>query len=278
MNKKEQTNYRAANMSAPENSSAEHRELINENEQLRAEIKASQVRYAQLQAEVQGDLKNLDSKSTGGVLLNEILQHTDLDEVLTQLRSTFELLGHSEDRILTMTNAQRSRLQGAGVRRYGFIDKVSDLVQENPEFLPGFISKNDIEGLIHQIEQLRNIMATAQQILRVATDYYLLSSDEAYRLSRLYYLSVRDAAHNGILGAKSIFEMLRPLFHKTRTQREEPTEHQLERDVHALLHGPNDGEIVIENQSAHTTDGKRVVVDTAHKRNAQGEWKETEEG
>jgi len=37
-----------------------------------------------------------------------------------------------------LTTAERRRLRGSGVRRYGFIDKVSDVAEANPEFAPPF--------------------------------------------------------------------------------------------------------------------------------------------
>jgi hypothetical protein len=54
----------------------------------------------------------------------------------------------------------------------------------------------------------------------------------------------------------------------------EPTEKELERDVHALLHGKKDGKIVVENISPKTTAGVRKVVDDVSKSKAA--LKETE--
>ena len=157
------------------------------------------------------------------------------------------------------------------VRRYGFLDKVSDIAEGNPEFVPPFMNTAELKKLIRQIELLRNISANLEQLLRMTNDELLLTGDEAFRIALMYYNSVRDAARRHVQGAESLFNILRLFFNRRRTTSNEPTEKELERDEKALLHGKKDGEIVIKNENPHTTGGVHEVIDDVHK-------SQTEEG
>jgi len=191
------------------------------------------------------------------------------EEYLTAIRediqSAIELLQkHTDDSALSA--AERRRLLGSGVRRYGFIDKVSDVAAGNPEFIPPFMDTDELKKLIRQIELLRNISANLQQLLRMTNDELLLTGDEAFRIALMYYNSVRDASRRRVPGAMALFNMLQPFFKSaSRRRSDEPTEQEVERDVKALLHGKKDGEIIIKNESPHTTGGVHEVIDQVHK-------------
>jgi len=247
----------------------EHRKLINENERLRKELEAIKANYNDLH-------ENLSRLEDIHVDEKTLLNAEALETILASLNEILTYVSEMDINAFTMTSAQRRRLLGAGVRRLGFIQQASEIAAENPEFLQGFFTHEDLSNLNAQIGEIRKIMIALQKILRIMTDHYLLTSDEAFRLARLYYVSARDAARNGIPGALPIFNALRPLFQQSRIASDEPTDAEVERDLKALLHGHKDGEIIVENQSPHITEGKRVVVDKTHK--ATDHWKETEEG
>ena len=164
-----------------------------------------------------------------------------------------------------MSGAERQRMLGSGVRRYGFIDKVSDIAKVNPEFIPPFLDIDELKKAIRDIEDLRNISVTLQQLLQVNNDLFLIISNNAFRLALMYYNTVRDASRRRVPGAEALFRMLQPFFRRPRRTGEEPTEMELERDVKALLHGKKDGRIVIENETPRVQRGKHLVVDDTHK-------------
>ena len=164
----------------------------------------------------------------------------------------------------SLSEAERRRLRGSGVRRYGFIDKVSDLAGVNSAFIPPFMSLSELKNLIRQIEVFRDISSILQQMLRITTDNLLMTGDEAFRLALMYYNSVRDAARRRVPGADALFKILQLFFRRPRNTSEEPTESELERDIRALLHGHKDGKIVIENERPVKSRGKRIVLDEVH--------------
>ncbi|MDR0206763.1 MAG: hypothetical protein LBI45_05860 [Bacteroidales bacterium] len=167
---------------------------------------------------------------------------------------------------VALSEAERRRLQGSGIRRYGFIDKVSDLAAANTDFVPPFMSIDDLKDLVRQIEILRNTSANLQQLLRMVNDELLVTGDEAYRIALMYYNSVRDASRRRVPGAAALFNMLRPFFTSMgRRKTDEPTEKEIEKDVKALLHGKKEDEIIVKNEKPTTSGGMHEVIDEVHR-------------
>jgi hypothetical protein len=176
----------------------------------------------------------------------------------------------------TISDAERRRLLGSGVRRYGFIDKVSDIALVNSEYAPPFMNLPGLKNNLRLIEALRDIATRINQLSRFNSDLLLTYGDEAYRQALSYYNTVREAARSRTPGALEVYRMLQLYFKKMRNGAGEPTEPEVERDVRALLHGKKDGKIVIENETPHIVGGKHVVVDETHKDKAT--VRETESG
>ena len=175
-----------------------------------------------------------------------------------------------------LTHAERMRLLGSGVRRYGFIDKTSDIAAANPQFAPAFFTSAKLKNVIREIELLRNISGALAQMQRISDDVLLMVSDEAFQMALAYYNTVREAARRRQPGAQEIFRQLQLFFRRGRRDEEEPTEPEVERDVRALLKGRKEGRILIEKERPHLAGGKSVVADEIRK--PHGEWKATEEG
>jgi len=171
---------------------------------------------------------------------------------------------------------ERRRLQGLQARRYGFVDEVSDVIETNTQFLPSNVTQAAYKGRIRTFELVRNLNLTIQQISRMLSDIQLILGDQLFQMALSYYGSVASAARRRVPGAQELFDFLRSFFHRRRTVSEEPTEHKLEHDFHALEHGTKSGEIIIRNEGDHVVKGQRTVIDETYK--PEGHWKETEEG
>jgi len=197
--------------------------------------------------------------TTGGWLSVANLEQLfeDVDKILQDMRVDMQTEA--------LTHAERMRLLGSGVRRYGFIDKVSDVAEVNPEFAPPFYDGTTLKTKIREIEILRNLSAALAQMQRITDDVLLQVSDEAFQMALAYYNTVREAARRRQPGAQAVFNVLRLFFKRGRLTSDEPTEHEVERDVKALLHGKKDGEIVIKNERPHLVGGVRKVVDETHR-------------
>jgi hypothetical protein len=73
-----------------------------------------------------------------------------------------------------------------------------------------------------------------------------------------------------------LFRTLQPFFRRPKRSSAEPTEKELERDFHALIHGKKDGKLVIENVKPKLAGGIRKVADEKFTGGAQ--FKESAEG
>jgi len=94
-----------------------------------------------------------------------------------------------------LSSADRMRLNGSGVRRYGFIEKTADVAGEFPQFWPAIVGDTGkLKELVGEIEVLRNLFVWFRYLSRVVQDLLLLSGDEAFRLSGAYYAAARDGA------------------------------------------------------------------------------------
>jgi len=198
----------------------------------------------------------------------------ELEEMMKEINPI--VLGVINDVDNALSTVERMRKLGSGIRRYGFIDKVSDVATDNLQFAPKIFNVNDLKDDLRYIEQLRNMLLTINQFARALNDMLLIRGDDAFAKALLYYNSVRELSRRRVPGAEAIFRVLQPFFRKPRRPSEEPTEPEVERDVKALLKGKKEGKIVIEHERPHATGGKHVVVDETHK--AHGAWKETEKG
>jgi len=164
-----------------------------------------------------------------------------------------------------LSDADRRRLVGSGVRRYGFIDKMSDLMTVHTEFVPSFLDVEKFKKRLRMLEEVRNINSYLAQITRANTDVLLLLGDESFREAMMFYGSVRDASFRRVQGARELFHIMQQFYRRQKPTSEEPTESEVERDVRALLHNKKDGEIIIKNEKSHAEGGSHVVIDHTHK-------------
>ena len=178
-----------------------------------------------------------------------------------------------------LTLVQRRRKFGVGIRNYGFIEKVADLAAANPQFAQ-FFNIVDLRNAIKNVDVCRDLALALQGFQRMVTNSMLVYSDDAFTMSLIFYNMVRTMSRRGDPQAIQLFRTLSPFFERRRRTTEEPTTKELERDIHALLHGTKDGKIVIENVSPTATKGVRKVVDDVHtgkaliKESAEAEIKE----
>ena len=186
-----------------------------------------------------------------------------IERIKEYISAATDVFRYVSDNDLTL--AQRKRKVSAGVRNYGFISKTSELASDNPQFAKLFDVDN-LRNCILNIEECRNLIVMLQALLRMVSNSMMVYSDEGYSLSLIFYNNIRELSRRGNPEALEIFRLLQPFFRRSRKTSAEPSEKQLERDFHALMHGKKDGEIIIKNEMPTITKGKRVVVDETQKR------------
>jgi hypothetical protein len=193
----------------------------------------------------------------------------DTIEGITSIMNDFEDVAGNN-----LTAVQRRRKIGAGIKNYGFIEKVTDLAEANPQFAQ-FFRVADLRNAVRNIDMCRDLVLLLQSFVRLASNTMLIYSDEAFTMALIFYNMVREMSRRGDPAAMELFRTLQPFFRRPRRSSAEPTEKELERDLHALIHGKKDGKIVIENVKPKLAGGVRKVVDERFSDSEQ--FKETEE-
>ncbi|MDR0546468.1 MAG: hypothetical protein LBG77_02615 [Dysgonamonadaceae bacterium] len=160
-----------------------------------------------------------------------------------------------------LSPAERGRKIGAGIKNWGFVEACYASAKANPQFLPSYLPVADFTDAMDDFMRKRTLYMALQQFLQEVSDSMLTASDLAYRDALEYYNTLKVAAREKVPGAETEYKTLSVYFKRTKTVSAEPTEKQLERDIHALLHGSKDGKVVIENERPVVSGGKREVVD-----------------
>jgi hypothetical protein len=170
---------------------------------------------------------------------------------------------------------ERLRKNGLGIRNYGFTSIAYANASRNPQFVPSYLDMEVFNQAISDFRSKRDIIGWIRQLNTFVRDGMRVPADAAYSYALEYYGALREATRRGAVGAEAEFAELRPFFRRVRPMSTPPTEAQIERDLHALLHGTKDGELIVKNESPRTTGGKREVIDETHKE--QSSIRETKE-
>jgi hypothetical protein len=162
----------------------------------------------------------------------------------------------------TLSTLERRRLMGSGVKRYGYIDKVSDTASAYSQFWPADVVELDVlKEKLREIEVLRNLAVLFRWLTRVCEDRFLIVSDEAFQLANAYYGSVRIAARRKAPEAEQVFQLLRSFWNRPRKSSGDPTQKKVVSKVKALQNGTLQGEMLVKNVNDTIIEGDKLVLD-----------------
>jgi len=206
-----------------------------------------------------------------------LLPLPDLAEIRDNIQSAMEDFQDIANN--NLTPVQRRRKIGAGIRNYGFMEKVADLLEVNPQFAV-FFDPNDLRNAIMNFDECRNIALLLQSFVRLVTNTMLIYSDLGYTMASMYYNTVKEMSRRGDPTANALFRTLEPFFRRPKRPNTKTTMKQTERDVEGLLKGTKEGSILIENIAPKVTGGERKIIDNVRKGSLtykdQENFKETE--
>ena len=207
----------------------------------------------------------------------DLLPSEPMDIIMRQVNVYMREFRELSENNLTLV--QRRRKIGAGIRNYGFMEKVADLAAANPQYAQ-FFNIVDLRNAIKNVDICRDLALLLQAFQRMVSNSMLVYSDDAFTMATIFYRMVQTMSRRGDPQAIQLFRTLFPFFEKRRRGSAEPTKKEIEQHVHAFLNGTEDGEILIKNESPKLTKGARKVVEevnkskTAFKGTAEGEISE----
>ena len=114
-----------------------------------------------------------------------------------------------EDYAAHMRALDRSRVNGVGIKRQGFIERAYQLAVENTEFLPHWLTIEKFNDDHSHFVELRSLFDTGRQIQELLWNLIMQSADMVYTDALEFYDSVRSAAKRRIDAAESIHQELK---------------------------------------------------------------------
>jgi hypothetical protein len=179
-----------------------------------------------------------------------------------------------------LRSLDRKRLNGVGIKKQGFIERAYEFAQENPEFLPHYLTLAKFKEDGEYFLSFRMLVDLTDQIRELLWNITIESSDVWYTDALEFYSSVKEAAKRRVDPAETIYNALEVFFRKSKRLGEDGkpllTKKKLERDERAVASGKKDGRIVIENVRPKMTGGVHKVIDETFSDSEQ--YKETAEG
>ncbi len=118
-----------------------------------------------------------------------------------------------------LTKDERSGILKMGDKSLPTVQKVKSYMKTNPEFVPGYMDKEEFlkdEAVVSQLTPINNM---AEQLYSDIDDTLMLAGSEALGGALLYYGQVREADNKGVTSAKPIYDDLKKRFSKKKTKK-----------------------------------------------------------
>jgi hypothetical protein len=212
-------------------------------------------------------------------LLDKMLPMEIREQLVMKMNELAQIVNQAREDIAAQTG-RRSVAVGKGFRNYGFMMAANQSMNNFPELAPNFVYPGDFNAVVEDYLFARDVSERMLAISNDVRDIMNIFGNLGFDFALAYYSNVRSIAERTRdKTAISVFEILRRFFSRKRTPltSDEPTEMQLERDFHALLHGRKDGEIVIKNENPTLSGKVHEVVDDTHSPRSHNGLKETVE-
>jgi hypothetical protein len=116
--------------------------------------------------------------------------------------------------VIALTPDQRKTIPKMSDGTEPFVEKVMDYADSNAQFLPPFVSKEEMQKDWLAVSGLTPLLRMVEQIKDTLGDTAMMAGSEAYIGALSYYNSVKQAAKVNAPDAKAIFEDLRKRFEK----------------------------------------------------------------
>ncbi|MGB3587877.1 MAG: hypothetical protein WBA23_15115 [Tunicatimonas sp.] len=124
-------------------------------------------------------------------------------------------------KLIALTPEERQEIPKMSDRTQPFVEKVTGYVSSRPEFIPFYMSADELKIDVKAVNDLKQILREAEQLCQALNDTVMLSGSEAYKSSLAYYNSVKQAAKANVPNAEPVYDDLKKRFEKNRSTKSE---------------------------------------------------------
>ena len=149
-------------------------------------------------------------------MINDNLVAVELttEEVQKSVKKLKELQTTLQGQLVALQPRQRQELPKMSDKTMPFVEKMISYADSRPEFVPFYLSVEEMKVDFQAVNDLKQILREAQQLCTALNDTIILSGSEAYTAALAYYSSVKQAAANNVPHAQAVYEDLRKRFEK----------------------------------------------------------------
>ncbi len=130
-------------------------------------------------------------------------------EAMATLRSILD------PHLIALSATERRRIPKMSDGTIPFVEKVMDYAKENTQFLPPFVSLEELDKDWLAVKNLLPVYRDLKQLESNLNDSLMMAGSEAYVGALSYYNSVKYGSKMNVANAKVIFEDLRQRFSRT---------------------------------------------------------------
>lgn len=134
---------------------------------------------------------------------------------LTALQEAIGVLNTTLGPMLKTLDVQERRtLPKMGDGTEPFVTKTIEYAKTNAQFLPPFVSVDEMEVDFKSVEDLQTVLRPMKQLVAGLEDTIMLAGSEAYVSALSYYNSVKIGQKMNMPGAETIYKDLKKRFDK----------------------------------------------------------------
>lgn len=135
-------------------------------------------------------------------------------EIEAAVKKLKELQTSLEGQLVALQPKQRQELPKMSDKTVSFVEKAINYAESRPEFVPFYLSVEEMKIDFQAVNDLKKILREAEQFCQLLNDTVTLSGSEAYTAALAYYNSVKQAASANVPHARPVYEDLRKRFER----------------------------------------------------------------
>ena len=147
------------------------------------------------------------------------LSQTDITEINDAIAT---LAAKLQPILIALEADDKKSLAKIGGKGVSFVDKTVQYAINNSEFLPPFISSEELKKDFDAFNMLNNFLRPLMQITKNLDDTATLCGSEAILAALAYYNSVKQAVKMGVPNAKTIYDDLSIRFEAQKARKLKP--------------------------------------------------------